>query len=372
MSISPDHFTPERLRAYKGKVYRTDTMHPAPDGVPRCCFYITDEDGTPFLCAVDGMDMEQLHQIMHTGSNVEFTGWAIPERQHCIIVRHIGTCTPAPMRADTRTARATSASRLITLGLAALKSVKILKVLLFVASLGAYAWMYTWTFAVALIAALSIHEYGHVVAMRRAGIPTRGFYLIPFVGGVAVGDAAFKTKSEHFYVAVMGPVFGLLSIPIIGGALWMFTDFPTALGINGIVAAVNLFNLLPIRPLDGGRMLTAALLSLSRWAGLAFMGLAIAGGAALFHLTGGATFGVLLIIAGFDLIFEIRKPSPEAAMSSRAAMGAFAAWLALVAAFGGVVAAGHLDPKSSAAITVLSGESPHAKPAGKGPTGYPD
>ena len=50
------------------------------------------------------------------------------------------------------------------------------------ASVAVYSVMFTVEFALALVAVLMFHEYGHVRAMKKFGIPTKGFYLIPCMG----------------------------------------------------------------------------------------------------------------------------------------------------------------------------------------------
>ncbi|MEY4668573.1 MAG: hypothetical protein RL518_1272 [Pseudomonadota bacterium] len=94
-------------------------------------------------------------------------------------------------------------------------------------SFAGYSFMFTWQFAVVIMVALGVHEAGHVWAMRRCRIPTKGFYFIPFVGGAAVPERAWHTQREHLYVALMGPVWGTcVAVPLIcaylftGNALW--------------------------------------------------------------------------------------------------------------------------------------------------------
>lgn len=135
------------------------------------------------------------------------------------------------------------------------------KVGLAATSFAAYSLMFSWQFAVLIILALAIHESGHVWAMRRVGIPTRGFYLIPFVGGVAVPERAFKTQGEHAFVAIMGPIFGI--VPACAAAVWyLVTGSALAAAASAWIASLNLFNLVPLYPLDGGRLTSAMMLSM--------------------------------------------------------------------------------------------------------------
>lgn len=130
------------------------------------------------------------------------------------------------------------------------------KVVLGVGSFGAYAVLIDWRFAVALLACVGIHESGHVWAMRRMGMATRGFYFIPFFGGMAVNDSAFPSPRAHAYVALMGPIWGL-GTAFVTHLLFLGTGNRVFEVAACWMAFVNCLNLLPIHPLDGGRVLHA-------------------------------------------------------------------------------------------------------------------
>ena len=112
-----------------------------------------------------------------------------------------------------------------------------------------------------------VHELGHVWVARCAfGIQTRKVIILP-IGGVALLKSAPRGKAE-FWIAFAGPLANLVA----AGALWLISlgiDDSSSFWmrrIGGVLAGVsqlNLFvaavNLLPCHPLDGGRMLRAAL-----------------------------------------------------------------------------------------------------------------
>ena len=149
-----------------------------------------------------------------------------------------------------------------------IKLAKSTKFLLILASVAAYAFLMSWQASVVLVLSICCHEYGHVWAMRRRGIPTRGFYLIPFLGGICAPSRPFGNRSEEAFIASMGPVFGLAAAPLCFAlALLVTGTSPGAARITEVVVFVNLFNLLPIVPMDGGRMLRACVASFSRRAG---------------------------------------------------------------------------------------------------------
>ena len=97
---------------------------------------------------------------------------------------------------------------MIGIALKLFKSVKVIKVALVAMALSGWTIMLSFEFAVTLLGILMFHEYGHIRAMKHFGIPTKGIYIIPFVGGIAVGDAP-KTHWQDLYISMMGPVFGL-------------------------------------------------------------------------------------------------------------------------------------------------------------------
>ncbi len=99
---------------------------------------------------------------------------------------------------------------LVSLGMKALKSAKVIKVALASASLAAYSWLFSIEFALALVACLVFHEYGHIRAMKYFGMKTKGIYLIPFLGGLALSDEKINTRWQDVVISIMGPFFGLV------------------------------------------------------------------------------------------------------------------------------------------------------------------
>jgi putative peptide zinc metalloprotease protein len=148
---------------------------------------------------------------------------------------------------------------MIGIALKLFKSVKVLKVALAAMALSGWTILLSFEFAVTLLAILMFHEYGHIRAMKHFGIPTKGIYIIPFVGGIAVG-ASPKTHWQDLSIAMMGPVFGLaMSVAFFIG--FLITDNHFVGLVASVSALVNLFNLLPIYPLDGGRVVKALVYS---------------------------------------------------------------------------------------------------------------
>ena len=182
-------------------------------------------------------------------------------------------------------------------------SAKMTKLALAGVSLAAYSYVYSWKFALILMLQLLIHEYGHIWAMKKVGIKTRGIYFIPFVGGAAVAEEDFKTRRDEVFVAIMGPIFGFacaLSMLI----TYYVTDMPLFAAAASWMAMLNLFNLLPINPLDGGRIMKSIAFSLHSYIGIAFLIVGILGGIALAIYAHIWIFILVIILSSLELLVE--------------------------------------------------------------------
>ncbi len=123
-------------------------------------------------------------------------------------------------------------------------------------ALGYWGWSFGLWFTVALAAGLVLHEAGHVAVMRAFGDRASAFYFVPFLGGVAIGQKKHESDSQLVAMVIGGPAAGLLSAIAAGVLGWWFdNDFLLACG--HFFAIFNLFNLLPIPPLDGGQIALA-------------------------------------------------------------------------------------------------------------------
>jgi len=192
------------------------------------------------------------------------------------------------------------------LGLKLLKSAKVLKVLFAAGSLAAYSWLFSIEFAIALILCLVFHEYGHIRAMKYFGLKTKGIYLIPFVGGLALSDSKINTRWQDVVISIMGPFFGLiLSIAALIG--YWITDIEILAGIAVFNAILNLFNLLPILPLDGGHILKSIAFSVNSKLGLVACALGAVFGVFISYHFGLALLGFLLTIGSMEIIFEYKQ-----------------------------------------------------------------
>lgn len=123
------------------------------------------------------------------------------------------------------------------------------------ASMGAYALFYGWKFAAALVYLIFVHEMGHIVAAKRKGIATSPAFFIPFVGALISLKEQPRDAATEAYLAYGGPLAGLISfLPAV--LLYQYTEEPFWALVIFLGAMINLFNLLPVSPLDGGRIVS--------------------------------------------------------------------------------------------------------------------
>ncbi|MBI5489829.1 MAG: hypothetical protein HY905_21015 [Deltaproteobacteria bacterium] len=141
---------------------------------------------------------------------------------------------------------------------------------LVLASAALTAVLFTWQFAVGITVSIVVHELGHVLAMRHAGLRIRGVYFIPMIGAATVPEDLWRTRREQAVIALAGPLTGLAFTALVA-VLDAATGY--AYPLLGVLvswgALLNLLNLLPINPLDGGRVLSAIGYSLSTGFGVA-------------------------------------------------------------------------------------------------------
>src|SRR5262249_1879189 len=122
-----------------------------------------------------------------------------------------------------------------------------------VLSLVLYAGIWGLPYAAGFIALLFLHEMGHYVAARQRGLDVGAPTFIPFVGAwIALKELPHDVETEA-YVAMGGPLVGTVGA-VLCYLLGRSTDTSALIAIAYAGLFLNLFNLLPVSPLDGGRI----------------------------------------------------------------------------------------------------------------------
>ena len=123
-------------------------------------------------------------------------------------------------------------------------------------SIAAYALLWGWQFAVGFVLLLFVHELGHVWEARRQGLNVSAPMFIPFLGALITLKQLPENAWNEAKVAIAGPIVGGLGAAATWGlGEWLDSDLLVALAFTGFF--LNLFNLAPISPLDGGRIVAA-------------------------------------------------------------------------------------------------------------------
>jgi len=122
-----------------------------------------------------------------------------------------------------------------------------------VLSLAVYATIWGWPYAAGFVLLMFAHEMGHFVAARQCGLNVGAPTFIPFLGAwIALKDQPLDVRTEA-YVAIAGPLVGTIAaVAVYLWSRWTGSTLLLAIAYAGLF--LNLFNLLPVSPLDGGRI----------------------------------------------------------------------------------------------------------------------
>jgi Zn-dependent protease len=126
----------------------------------------------------------------------------------------------------------------------------------FLLSMWFYALYWGWPFAALFVVLILLHELGHVFAMRFFGIPSSLPFFIPGLGALVTAPLGSASPLNEALIAYAGPlVGGLASLACYGYGLAAGQPLFVAAAYTGFF--LNLFNLAPVLPLDGGRIVGA-------------------------------------------------------------------------------------------------------------------
>jgi Zn-dependent protease len=155
-----------------------------------------------------------------------------------------------------------------------------------------YVWFGGWWFGIGLIVLLFVHEMGHVIEARRQGLPVSAPMFIPVLGAMITMREMPQDAWNEAKVAIAGPLLGSLGAAVIYAA-GVATDSNHLKALAFLGFFLNLFNLLPVVPLDGGRIVAA--LHPALWV-LGFAGLV-----GLVFIAPNPILIIILVIAGLEL-----------------------------------------------------------------------
>lgn len=141
-----------------------------------------------------------------------------------------------------------------------------------VASLAAYAWLFGWQFGLGILVLLFAHEMGHYVIIRAKGLPASWPVFIPLLGAYVMMRRMPTNVRDEAEIAIAGPFAGAMASAL---CFWLYhvTGLTVLLPLAYFSFLINLLNLIPVSPLDGGRIVGA----ISRWIwpiGLVLLGIA--------------------------------------------------------------------------------------------------
>lgn len=170
-----------------------------------------------------------------------------------------------------------------------------------VVTIGAYAFKMGFRFAIGFVLLTVVHELGHALLIRAKGLRVDAMVFIPFVGGAVTLKDQPTSAFDDAQIGLAGPIAGTLaSVGCLMVYRWGGGPLYLALAFAGFL--LNVFNLLPIGPLDGGRIAGG----ISKW-------IWVLGGLVLFYVMVAwkSPLLILVLILGvFQIYKSITRPDP--------------------------------------------------------------
>ncbi len=179
-------------------------------------------------------------------------------------------------------------------------------------SLAIYAFLFYFIFngdfsyIAAVLAVLLIHEFGHFFAMKAFNYSNVKLFVLPLLGAYVTGKKSLISQRQMSIVILAGPVPGI----IIGFCLLLSTFYypnERLEMLGNIFFLLNLFNLLPFIPLDGGRLLETLFINHNHTIRIIFTIITIIALAVLAIITKSLLFLIIPVSMVFDLIMEIKN-----------------------------------------------------------------
>lgn len=196
-------------------------------------------------------------------------------------------------------------------------------------TVGTYSMFYGWPFATGMVGLILVHESGHALMMHKLGIPFKPMVFIPFLGAAVAMKERPRDAFEEALVAFGGPVLGSIGAAgVFAAGVATNSNLLVALGDFGFM--INLFNLLPIGMMDGGRICGAV----SPYAGV--VGLGIGGTMVYNGMISNPIFYLILLAGGWETFQKFYNPAQHVppkyySISGAQRTGITAGYFALVA-----------------------------------------
>ena len=183
------------------------------------------------------------------------------------------------------------------------------------ATVGVYWTAFGFWFALGLALSIYVHEMGHVAALARYGVRASAPFFVPGVGAFVRLQQDFHDPRQDARVALAGPIWGL-GAALLCALVFLATNEPIWKALAQFGALINLFNLVPIWQLDGGRVFRS-LSRPQRWLGVAAL-------ATAWTITEDGVPMLLMILGAFRAATDQTRPAPD--------RGALVQYVGLVAA----------------------------------------
>jgi Zn-dependent protease len=158
-------------------------------------------------------------------------------------------------------------------------------------------------YALGGIIGIFVHEYGHVLAINRAGMGPGKIHIIPFLGGAASWKTPPDSEFTGALVALAGPAFGMIAaLPFLvltkvtGDQAWLQAAF--------FIAVINLLNLAPAPPLDGSKVLGPVLARIHPM--LERVALVAVGGLAVWWAVGRGSY-IFAVFVGISILGSLSR-----------------------------------------------------------------
>ncbi len=220
------------------------------------------------------------------------------------------------------------------------------KLLLSMGSMFVMIWVYSqwygWAFALGLVLCILVHELGHVFVAWRRGLPVSAPIFIPGAGALILLKRNPGTAWEDALVGIGGPVFGTLAGLVCYG-IYMVTGNPMFAAIALFTFLLNLFNMVPLYPLDGGRIVSAV--SPYIW----LLGVVLMAGLYLLRIASNPFIWVLIILSLPAMVSAFKRGTQGTLPWQRVTMGlsyvGLSTFLVLAVFISGISAREGLPPR---------------------------